>query len=221
MTVLESATIIFVELVRKSGIREWEEPDKLAQLQIIAIETATFLNEAELMSLPDFIKVKPGTPKVFRNTGGDAAITLASLANAAARQSVTLDLGEQWAREWRLDISFELAATPTAGAFINLFASYSGATGAGKGNTSGTDAAYTGYNSNIPDSSRHLTALASHVCTANPTATVQQANLGVIIPRGRYMNLVIENRSGAAFHNTETNQFVSMTPLDEQIQDAV
>lgn len=178
------------------------------------------------MSLPDFFKTSPGTSLTIKNSGGTAAITLASLANgngtsAGGRQAATLDLGANWARMWRIDTDFELAATPTAGNAINLFASFSPTTGAGKANTTGTDAAYAGYSSNLDASTRQLELLGSHIVTTQATATVQKANVGVFFPKGRYLNLVIDNRSGAAFHNTDTNQVITLTPLEESIQDTV
>ncbi len=72
------------------------------------------------MALPDYFKVGSGTTRQIRNNGGDAAITLASLANgngttAGGRQSVTLDLGALWAQRWRIVTEFEFAATPQRG----------------------------------------------------------------------------------------------------------
>ena len=66
------------------------------------------------MALPDFFRIQPGTAFVFRNSGGDAAISFASLANSngtstGARQSATIDLGSNWARLWRLSTEFELS----------------------------------------------------------------------------------------------------------------
>jgi hypothetical protein len=178
------------------------------------------------MALPDFFKVSEGTAKTIKNSSGDAAITLASLANgngtsAGGRQSVTLDLGANWAQRWRVNAAFELAATPTAGNAINLFASYSSATGAGDGNTSGTDAAYTGYSNNIDASTRQLEFVGAHICTAQATSTVQKSLVGVMFPKGRYVNWVIDNRSGAAFHSSDTNQVITLTPLEESIEDTV
>jgi hypothetical protein len=177
-----------------------------------------------VMGLPDFIKISAGTPLTIRNSGGDAAITLASLANgngtsAGGRQSATLDLGANWAQRWRIDTDFELAATPTAGNAINLFASFSDTTGAGRGNTSGSDAAYSGYSSNIDASTRQLELIGAHVVTNQATSTVQKAFAGMFFPKGRYMNLVVDNRSGAAFHSTDTNQVITLTPLEESIVD--
>lgn len=176
------------------------------------------------VTLPDFEKILQGTAKVIRNSGGDAAITLASLANGngtstGGRQSASLDLGASWARSWRLETEFELAATPTAGNAINLFASWNTSTGAGDGNTTGSDAAYTGYSNNIDASTRQLEFLGAHICTAQATTTVQRALIGIVFPKGRWLNLVVDNRSGAAFHSTDTNQRIVLTPLDCSMAD--
>lgn len=178
------------------------------------------------MALPDFFKVSEGTAKTIKNSSGTAAITLASLANgngttAGGRQAVTLDLGANWAQRWRVNAAFELAATPTAGNAVNLFAAWGSATGAGDGSTSGTDAAYTGYSNNIDASTKQLEFLGAHICTAQATATVQKSLVGIIFPKGRYLNLVVDNRSGAAFHSTDTNQVITFTPLEESIEDTV
>jgi hypothetical protein len=171
------------------------------------------------MTLPDSLKVSAGTAKTIKNSGGDAAITLASLADAAYRQAATLDLGANWAQRWVLSCDFELAATPTAGSAINLFASWNNSTGAGKANTSGSDAAYTGYSSNAGPSSKQLEFLGSHICTVQVTTTVQKSFVGLVFPKARYLNLVVNNESGAAFHSTDTNQVITLTPLEDTIEE--
>lgn len=220
---------IYLALVAKSGVREWETPASNQALWTAAIDAADGLlgidSEEDVdMALPDFFKVSPGTAKTIKASGGDAAITVASLANgngtsAGGRQAATLDLGANWAQRWRMDVDRELAATPTAGNAINYFASYGNATGAGKGNTSGSDAAYTGYSNNIDAATKQLEFLGSHICTAQATATVQKSMVGIIFPKGRYLNLVEDNRSGAAYHSTDTNQVITLTPLEESIED--
>jgi hypothetical protein len=219
---------IYLALVAKSGVREWEQPVDHAALWTAAIDAADGLlgitEEESIMALPDYFKIKNGTAKTVKNSGGTAAITLASLANgngtsAGGRQSATLDLGEYWAQRWRLNASFEIAATPTAGNAINLFASNRDSTGAGDGNTSGSDAAYTGYSNNIDASTKQLEFLGAHICTAQATSTVQKSLVGIIFPKGRWLNLVVDNRSGAAFHSTDTNQVITLTPLEESIED--
>lgn len=172
------------------------------------------------MAVTAVFRTQSGTAKTIKNSGGDSAITLASLANgngtsAGGRQAVTLDLGATRARAYRAEATFEIAATPTAGAVINVYASVGNATGAGKGGTSGTDAAYTGYANNIDAAAKHLDYVGSLVCTADATATVQKGVVGTLYPKGRYVNIVVDNRSGAAFHNTETNQAITLTPIED------
>ena len=175
------------------------------------------------MALPDFFKIGEGTAKTVKS-GGTAGITLASLANgntttAGARQSATLDLGALWAERWRVDCQFDVAATPTAGSTINIYVSYSSTTGAGLGNTSGTDATYTGYSSNKDASIVQLEFLGAHVCSA--TTGAQRSLIGTIFPKGRYLNFVIDNRSGAAVSAPEANQFLTITPLEQSLEDTV
>ena len=219
---------IYLALVAKSGVREWETPASNQALWSAAIDAADGLlgitDEESNMALPDYFKVSEGTAKTIRNSGGTAAITLASLANgngtsAGGRQAATLDMGANWAQRWRLECNFELAATPTAGNAVNLFGSWNTSTGAGDGNTSGSDAAYTGYSNNIDAATKQLEFLGAHICTAQATTTVQKSLVGVIFPKGRYLNLVVDNRSGAAFHSTDTNQVITLTPLEESIED--
>lgn len=220
---------IYLALVAKSGVREWEQPVDHAALWTAAIDAADGLlgitGEIDV-ALPDFFKTSEGTAKTIKNSGGTAAITVASLANgngtsAGGRQAATLDFGALWARGWRMEVARELAATPTAGNAINYFASWQSASGAGLGNTSGSDSAYTGYSNNIDAATKQLEFLGSHICTAQATTTVQKSLIGIIFPKARYMNLVEDNRSGAAFHSTDTNQVITFTPLEESIEDTV
>ena len=223
----ELLTQITLALIAKSGVREWENAETqaaIAQAAIVIVDGLT--GHDDDMALPDYMRVSAGTPLVIRSSEGNAAITLASLANGngtstGGRQSATLDLGASWARRWRVDADFVLAATPTAGNSINLFASWSNSTGAGDGNTSGSDAAYTGYSNNIDASTRQLEFLGAHVCTSQSALTVQRSLVGVVFPKGRYLNLVVDNRSGTAFHSTNTSQVITLTPLEESIEDTI
>jgi hypothetical protein len=235
MTIEELRSQILLDLLRKSSVNGHSEIESIDQLLNAALYMAQVIADGTIPSepieggtvaLPDFFKVSEGTAKTIKNSGGSAAITLASLANgngtsAGGRQSASLDLGANWAQRWRLETNFELAATPTAGNAINLFGSWNTSTGAGDGNTSGSDAAYTGYSNNIDASTKQLEFLGAHICTSQATATVQKSLVGVIFPKGRYLNLVVDNRSGAAFHSTDTNQVITLTPLQDSIEDTV
>ncbi len=229
MTPIELAGQIAIELVRKSGVREWENDAACVAIgraaSLIVAEIYENLSDSEdiEMAVLGTFKVSEGTPKVIRNSGGNAAITLASLANSngtstGARQSASLDLGANWAQRWRVEVNFELAATPTDGNVIELFGSWNTSTGAGEGNTSGSDAAYTGYSNNLTSATRHLEFLGAHSCTVQATATQQRAIVSTIFPKGRYLNLVVINRSGAAFHSSDANQFITLTPLEETVE---
>jgi hypothetical protein len=222
---------IYLAMLTKSGVREWNEPVSHEALWLAAIDAADGLlgftdppEEGGNVALPDSFKVSSGTAKTLKSSGGDAAITLASLANGngtstGARQSATLDLGALWAQRWRVATEFELAATPTAGNAINLYASWYPTTGAGHGNTSGSDASYTGYSNNIDAAAKHLEFLGAHICTAQATSTVQKSFVGIIFPKSRYLNLVVDNRSGAAFHSSDTNCLIRLTPLEETVEE--
>lgn len=225
---------IYLALVAKSGVREWETPASHEALWLAAIDAADGLlgitSEPDegggSVALPDYFKTSVGTAKTLKSSSGSAAITLASLANgngtsAGGRQAATLDLGALWAQRWRVNAAFELAATPTAGNAINLFGSYVDASGAGDGNTSGSDAAYTGYSNNIDAATKQLEFLGAHICTAQATATVQKSLIGVIFPKSRYINVVVDNRSGAAIHSSDANCVITFTPIEESIEDTV
>lgn len=177
------------------------------------------------MALPDFSKRSVGTTKTIRASGGDAAMTMASLANNAARQCVKLNLGANRAPAYRLVTEHEYAATPTAGAETEYYGGWSNSATAGTdnpGGLSGTDAAYTGQSSNLDASCRQLAYLGSAVNNGIPTATgFQRTEVGIVIPRGRYLCLAVYNKSGAAFHSSDTNQAIYLIPIEESIEDTV
>jgi hypothetical protein len=125
------------------------------------------------MAITATFRQQVGTAKTFKSSGGTATITLASLANAAARQSTKLDLGATIAPAIAVKADFELA-TPTAGNTIELYWAPSSSATAGTdnpGGVGGTDSAYTGYASNLTPSSQQLTFIGAFICTANATST--------------------------------------------------
>src|SRR4051812_38996299 len=88
---------------------------------------------------------KSGTAKVWKNSGGDYAITLNALANNAARQGVKGDLGALRADDWMMNCEFEWSVAPTAGSVVEVYWSPSPNATAGTqndGGASGADAAY-------------------------------------------------------------------------------
>jgi hypothetical protein len=225
MTQAELTLEIIKELIRKSGVREWEDQSTRDAITLAAIEMAGavwYSSEGSTMALPDYFRVQSGTAKTIKNSGGDAAITLASLANNAARQSVKLDLGATRAERYLVKATFEIAATPTAGNVIDLYWAPSTSATAGTdnpANATGTDAAYAGYSANLDASVKQLAYIGSFVCTAQAIATVQAAIVGMFAPQLRYGSLVVHNKSGAALHSTETNQAITLIPIEGVVED--
>ena len=170
------------------------------------------------MAVTSVFREQEATAKTLKSSGGMAALTLASLANNAYRQSVKIDFGATWSRGWLVTLDAEMAATPTAGNLIDLWcnpSSSSDATTDNRGGCSGSDASYTGYSSNASDAVQHLDPVGSHRCSATATATVQK---GVIarrwVPPRRYCSFVLLNGSGAAFHSSDSNTVITFTPIE-------
>jgi hypothetical protein len=240
----ELAAIFAVEMLRKSGVRDWEDTAVRESIETAAAAMAEALYFGDTMAtskllIPEF----DGTPKAltFADFAGDFSptaandlrhasvadtdvqVALAGIANNTAWQSARFDFGAvrgpMVARA-----AFELAATPTAGNVIELYIGYSQHATAGTGNPgnlTGSSAAYSGYSSNLDASLKHLSYIGEFVCTAQATATVQVGRASrIFVPRERYGILVIYNKSGAAFHSDDVECHVVLDPVFWQGQAA-
>lgn len=148
-------------------------------------------------------------------------LSLASVADGAARQSAQVDLGANRAQAYKVRAAFEMAATPTTGDVIELYWAPSNSSTAATGNAggvSGSDAAYAGYSSNLGESVKQLDQIAPFICTVQVTTTVQIAEIGVLIPTERYGSLVVKNESAAAFHSDDVECHVVFDPIVPEIQ---
>ena len=168
-------------------------------------------------------RIQTGTAITLKSSGGTYAITTASLANSSsestgARQSAKIDFGATRGRAWALFCEAEWAATPTAGNALEHWISPSPHATAGTqnaGGASGTDAAYSGYSSNITASLKHCVFVGNHVLTAQATATVQKSFVGIYVPAMRYGSLILWNKGGSAFHSSDTNMLWTFTPIED------
>lgn len=229
MTPIALAGQIAVELIRKSGVREYQNDDaclaigRAASLIVCEIfENLSDTEEVDMAVLGTF-KRKQGTAKTIKSSSGDAAMAFASLANTngtntGAIQSSTFDFGDGWDTDWLIETELEHAATPTAGTAVDIHCFYNSSTGAGRAGTSGSSGAYTGYANNINACLIGNSFIHSHVATANATTIVQKPPGSTFRPQGRYGNFVAVNRTGAALHSTETNQLIRLTPLVDTIE---
>lgn len=206
-------------LIGKSGVLEWLDDDRRQQIADAAIDLAlmTLDGGGTEMAVTAVFRQQTGTVKTWKSSGGDAAITLASLANGSYREGAKLDFGATRGQLYAVFLHIELAATPTAGNTIDLWMSQSDSATAAtdnQGGCGGTDAAYTGYSSNTAASVKQLTFVGSGVCTAQATATVQKMFVGYFSPVRRYCNPVLLNGSGAAVHSSDANCFLEFDPVE-------
>jgi hypothetical protein len=174
------------------------------------------------MALPDYGRIQSGTEKTIKSSGGSAAITLASLANNAARQSVKVDFGATRAAVYKVELEIEMAATPTAGNVIEIYGNPSNSATAGTDNmagTVGTDSAYSGYSSNLDASIKQLDFVGALVMTVQVTATVQKGVVGYFTPEQRYYSFVVYNKAGSAVHSSDTNCVARFVPIEDVAED--
>lgn len=232
-------------MLRKSGVQEWQSPDTRQAIQQAAVEMAAFIwINSESCPMPNkiLIQEQDGTPKqiVFGDHAGDFSpaagvdlrdatsgnrttcqLSLASVADGAARQSAKVDLGENRAPAYIVRAAIEIAATPTAGDVIELYwapSQSSTAATANPGGVSGSDAAYAGYSANLAAAVKQLQLIGHVVCTTQATGTVQQAIVGILEPDCRYGSLVVKNESGAALHSDDVDSHVVFDPICPEIQ---
>lgn len=170
------------------------------------------------MAITATFRQQTGTAKTVKSSGGDAVITLASLANGSYRQSAKVNLGTPFGKTYRVVLNLEFAATPTSGNTVTVWANGSSSATPGtdnRGGCSGSDGSYTGYSSNAAASVKHLQFVGQNEVTAQATATVQSIELGIWCPEAQYNSFVILNSSGAAIHSSDANCVLTLTPLED------
>jgi len=153
----------------------------------------------------------------------ECQLSLASVADGAARQSTKVDLGEHRADEYAVRVAFEMAATPTAGDLIEIYWAPSAVSTASDGNpggVSGSDAAFTGYGT-LSEATPQLHFIGVAVAAAvasSTTPSVQIAEVGTFSPTERYGTLVVKNESGAAFWGDDVESHVVFDPVIPELQ---
>lgn len=239
---------IAAELIRKSGVQEWN--DEAVQIAVadaaVDITTRIYTGLSEwleaMATSKNLVAEMDGTPKQISfadhagdfspanslefGTPTDCQLSMASVATGAARQSAKVDLGAVRALLYAVRASFEFAATPTAGHVVSLYwnnSSNSTAANGNMGNASGSDAAYAGYSSNLAATLPQLQFIGDFVMTAQATGTIQYGSVGTFMPRERYGSLIVVNHlagSGAAFHSDDVECNVVFDPIVPQGQAA-
>jgi len=162
------------------------------------------------------VLVKQGTDIVWKNSGGDYAITLASLADDAGRCGVKADLGSTFAPRYAVTAEFNLDVAPTAGTVIEIWWAASHDDTTFPGGATGTDAAYKAGEED--EWKKQLLRVGSVVCTNDADAVVQTQTF-IFSPPTRYGCPVVINKAGQAFEGDEDSHQLTLTPLIDEVQD--
>ncbi len=156
-----------------------------------------------------------------QGTPTDVQIDLTSLADTAGRESVKVDLGATRASRYSVMASFEFAATPVTGDFVELYWAPSPDATAANGNPMNIDGADAAAPSGI-GTLAELVAVCQFIgvftCTNDPTTAVQTALIGTFSPAERYGILIVKNESGAAFHSDAVETHIVFDPIVTEVQ---
>jgi hypothetical protein len=171
--------------------------------------------------MPNKILIRnDATPVTWKNTGGTYALTLTSLANNAAREGAKGDLGAVHAARYMFRLELELAVAAAVGAVVELWFSTSPNATAGTDNTSvvitGADAAWAPA-SGVDDNKHQLTFIGALVCSDAAAGTRFRQEFIAFLPT-RYVVPVIVNKSGQALSATAANSFLTVIPLEDEVQ---
>ena len=165
--------------------------------------------------------VKSGSAIIWKASGGTYAMTMASIADNAARQGAKGDLGATRAARWSVLVEINMNVAPTAGEIIELWWSSSPSATAGTQNTgacSGTDAAYTGSTGGTVDQTKHqMDYIGALRLTPDADAVVQTQQF-VFFPLQRYGMPVLVNKGGQALEGDDDSHRITLTPIVDELQ---
>lgn len=162
------------------------------------------------------ILIAEGTAVTFQGTGGDYAITLASLADGSGRQSVAHDAGAApRGNLFRLECKFQCqATTPVVGSSVDVYLKTS------NDNTNWDNDDGTGDIAlSSTDKLLNLTHVTS-VIVDQAAADIPLQKTVTFSSNARYLAFVVVNNSGASLTTDATEHVLTMTPLKYQGQTA-
>lgn len=166
--------------------------------------------------MPSYPQLVAGTAKTWRNTGGDYALTLTSLASSstAGREGAKGDFfdatyGLPELVVWTLET--KMTSAPTDGNVVELWVGESTSATAGTGNPgglTGADAAVTNA-----DQRRRQCNLAGSLSLSNNVGTGAQRQHFTYFPSLRYLVPLVFNNSGTALSGTAGDHILTGTPF--------
>lgn len=176
------------------------------------------------MALPDYVEITQGTAVVWGEAGASgvtATLSLDALANGAARQGASVDLGANFADEYIVELRVETGTAPTAGNTVELYLLSSTDNSNWPAKVTGSDGAYT-----LGTSDANLRQAGPPVATlvaTNDGNTVLIQSQSIWRPRGRYVVPIVDNNLGQAFRDettaTDNGSRVILTPRRTVIND--
>ena len=148
------------------------------------------------------------------------ALTLTSLASAAARQGEKADLGANRAGGYAVKACFSPSSAPTAGTYVEYYwsSSYSATNIVGNDGgtaTSGVDSAWVpgaGAEADINEFKQQLTFIGILPMTADWLPQTKTIN-GYFTPPTRYGFPVVKNATGVAASGAGVNMYVALIPI--------
>lgn len=153
-----------------------------------------------------------GTAKVWKDAGGDYAISLALLLDGAGRGGVKADLGATFAARYAVAVEINMDVAPVAGKLIEVYWAPSRDNSVFPGGATGTDAAYKPGEED--EWKRQLLIIGGLVVTADADAVVQ-TQVFVFSPPARYGCPVVINKTGQSFEGDEDSHKITFTPLND------
>jgi hypothetical protein len=185
-------------------------------LQVVGTQVAFYVTG-------DYSPADPGTDfKVGSPT--EAVLTLSGVATGAARQSAKVDLGTTRARAYEVLGAFDFTdETPVATGRVDVYWAPSTSGTAANGNIAGNS----GADGAAPDGALGSITLAEFLklCIfigSMPThdgGVVQNGFMGILVPPGRYGQMIVVNNSGDAFEADNVEMGVFMNQIVDQVQD--
>ena len=165
------------------------------------------------------VLVKQGASKVWAGAGTrDYDITLASLANNAARQGQKADLGDangRFTARWALCVELNMDVAPTAGNVIEVYWAASRDNATFPGGVAGTDSA---YKAGEEDEWKKQLLLIGCLVLTNDADSVVQTQVFEFSPPARYGSPVVVNKSGQTLEGDNDSHKITLTPLVDEVQ---
>lgn len=168
--------------------------------------------------MPNEILVKTGTPITWKASGGTYAMTMASIANNAARQGAKGDLGSTRARRWSMLVEINMDVAPTAGNAIEFYWSSSPSPTAGTQNTGGTSGTDAAYKASEEDEWKKQLQFVGALVLTNDADTVVQIMEFEFEPLQRYGMPVLVNKAGQALEGDDDSHKITLTPIVDEVQ---